>query len=99
MATDIAANRQIVYPPGKDTWALRVAHLLAAQEALRRQHNARGADCLAGRITEAELSYYHYAEFAPRMDAIAEAISSLKHQPDAADLADVDLTTGFPERR
>ena len=84
-------------PPDKTTWATRLAFATAAREKLRQEHNAKGADYRAGRITRAEWDDYVNNTFRPRSAAISNAINDLRMHPPAVDLGEVDLARDIRE--
>jgi len=87
----LARRMELVIPETKATWPERLAFATAAREALRLQHNAKGADFRAGRITKEAFETYVAETFRPRSAAISEAINTIKFDPPADVMADVDL--------
>lgn len=90
--------KEIVIPPAKDTWAKKWAYLHAAREKSRRDHNAKGQLVRDGKMTDAEWRVFLREVFAPREDAITEAMSAIKHYVDAVDLSEIDLETSFRDK-
>ena len=88
----------LMIPPEKVSWREKLAFAHAARETLRQEHNAKGAACRAGTLTDADWETYLSEEFDPRSAAISEAIHDLKFDPPEADLNEVNLKDHFKEK-
>ena len=84
-------EKEIVFPVTATTWTQQAGWLFAAQEKLRREHNAMGIELSKGNITLAEWEEYLETDYNPRDTAVSRKISQLKHTPTSAALAEVDL--------
>jgi len=84
---------QVIFPANCTTEASRLSFCYKLDEALRQEHNAKGADYRNGVITKAEWETYLTTVFEPRSKAIHAEIGKARAAAGTGTFWTPDLTT------